>query len=110
MMNKQVLTVLGCSGSIALSLLGTNTAEANTKSEYVFTAPEVNQELSKIPASKTDYPFYDCSCGEYDPATMEASDSEGDRAIALYGCDCAGCRRLVRSLEKTEKTKSNLFD
>lgn len=109
-MNKQVLTVLGCSGSIALTLLGGNAAEANTKSEYVFTAPELNQEVADIPASKTDYPFYDCSCGEYDPATMEAVDNEGDKAISLYGCDCAGCRRLVRSLEKTEKTQSRIFE
>jgi hypothetical protein len=109
-MNKQVLTVLGCSGSIALSLLGSNAAEANTKSEYVFTAPELDQEVSEIPASRTDYPYYDCSCGGYDADTMEAMDSEGDKAISLYGCDCAGCRRLVRSLEKTEKTQSSAFE
>ena len=104
-MNKQVLTVLGCSGSIALTLLGVNAAEANTKKEYVFTAPDINQEFTDIPATQGDYPFYDCSCSEYDAAATEEVDREGDKAIAAFGCDCAGCRRLVRSLEKTEKTR-----
>ena len=109
-MNKQILTVLSCSGSIALSLLNTNVAEANTRSEYVFTAPDTNQELADIPKSETEYPFYDCSCSEYDAATIEEIDQQGDKAIALYGCDCAGCRRLVRSLEKTDKTSSTIIE
>ncbi|VEP12272.1 conserved exported hypothetical protein [Hyella patelloides LEGE 07179] len=109
-MNKQVLTVLGCSGSIALSLLAGNAAEANTNREYVFSAPGTNQELADIPASNTDYPFFDCSCNGYDADTMEALDREGDRAIARYGCDCAGCRRLVRSLEKTQKVQPSAIE
>ena len=107
-MNKQVLSVLGCSSSIALSLLTSNPAEANTK-EYVFTAPEVNQ-LADIPASKADYPFYDCSCSEYDAEAIEAIDREGDKAIAAFGCDCAGCRRLVRNLEKTDKNRPSIVE
>jgi hypothetical protein len=102
-MNKQILTVLGCSSSIALSLLSGNAVRANT-SEYVFTAPEIEGELADIPQSQVDYPFYDCSCSEYDAATAEEVDREGDKAIARYGCDCAGCRRLVSNLDKTEKT------
>ena len=107
-MNKQILTVLGYSGSIALGLLSGDVARANTANEYVFTAPEL--EESAIPRSETDYPFYDCSCSEYDAATAEQMDREGDRAIDLYGCDCAGCRRLVRSLDKTEKTKPSIIE
>jgi hypothetical protein len=36
-MNKKLLTVLGCSGSVVLSLMTTNSVNAR---EYVFTAPE----------------------------------------------------------------------
>ncbi|WP_036487567.1 hypothetical protein [Myxosarcina sp. GI1] len=102
-MNKKLLSILGCSGSVALTMIGTNAAEANTGREYVFKAPEVASEAT-IPKSDTDYPFYDCSCDSYDPATIEAVDREGDKAIELYGCDCAGCRNLVRNLDKTPKS------
>lgn len=108
-MNKQILTVLGCSSSIALGLLTTNAAEANTNSTYVFTAPDIDQELADIPESNTDYPFFDCTCSEYDADMIEQVDQEGDKAIARYGCDCAGCRRLVRSLDKPEKFNSDVI-
>ena len=58
-------------------------------------------EIAEIPESKTDYPFFDCSCSEYDPAALEKTDQEGEEAIALYGCDCAGCRNLARSQNST---------
>ena len=91
-MNKKLLTTLGCSGSIALSLLG---ADAVSAKEYVFTAPDLDNQLAEIPASQTDYPFADCSCNEYDAETAAEIDRQGDKAIQLYGCDCAGCRNLV---------------
>ncbi len=100
-MNRKLLTVLGCSSSIALTLLSTNPAQANSATEYVFTAPMTDSNVAEIPASDTDYPFYDCSCSEYDPTMIESLDRQGDKAIDLYGCDCAGCRRLVRNLEDT---------
>lgn len=108
--NKRFLTVLGCSGSITLSLLTANAAEANTNKEYVFTAPDVSQEFPDIPESKVDYPFFDCTCSEYNADMMEQVDREGDKAIDLYGCDCAGCRRLVRSLEKEEKASLRIVE
>ncbi len=97
-MNQKLLNVLGCSGSVALTLLATSSVQANTVTEYVFTAPEVEAEIANIPRRETDYPFYDCSCSEYDSAAIEQSDREGDKAIDLYGCDCAGCRRLARNI------------
>ena len=102
-MNQKLLTVLGCSSSVALSLLSATSVHANVTSEYVFTAPDINNEIADIPASNKDYPFFDCSCSEYDAAAIEQSDREGEQAIELYGCDCAGCRRLVRNLEKPDK-------
>lgn len=98
-MDRKLLTTLGCSGSIALTLLSTSPAEANNISEYVFTSPTVESEVAEIPASDTDYPFYDCSCSEYDPGMIDKLDKQGDKAIDLYGCDCAGCRRLVRNVD-----------
>lgn len=95
-MNKQLLTTLGCSGSIIFSLLGANSASAT---EYVFTAPESNNQMAEIPARETDYPFVDCSCDEYDAETAAKLDQEGDRAINLYGCDCSGCRNMVRNFD-----------
>lgn len=103
-MNRKLLSILGCSSSVALTIMGADTANANTTQEYVFTAPEItNNEVADIPRSDTDYPFYDCSCDSYDPATIKALDREGDKAISLYGCDCAGCRNMVRNLDKVEK-------
>ena len=93
-MNKKLLTALGCSSSVAFSLLGANAVQAK---EYVFTAPELADRTAEIPARETDYPFADCSCDNYDAETIEKLDKEGDKAIELYGCDCAGCRNLVRN-------------
>ena len=101
-MNKKLLTILGCSGSVALSLMNANTVNAK---EYVFTAPELDSQLAEIPESDTDYPLMDCSCSEYDAETAAELDREGDRAIELYGCDCAGCRNLVRNID-SERSQS----
>ena len=98
-MNQKLLTVLGCSGSMALTLINPTPAEANTTTEYVFTAPNVGNEVVEIPSSDKDYPFYDCTCSEYDAETIKKLDLEGEKAIDLYGCDCAGCRRLVQNIK-----------
>lgn len=104
-MNKKLLSILGCSGSVALTVMGANSAHANTSREYVFTAPQVSEPVVNAPRSDTDYPFYGCGCDSYDPATIEALDREGDKAIALYGCDCAAHRNMVRNFDKFDKTK-----
>ena len=99
-MNSKILTALGCSGSIALTLLSSTPARANSSVEYVFTAPAV-EEFPFIPARDTDYPLLDCSCSEYTPEMIEQFERQANKAIELYGCDCAGCLRLVRNLEET---------
>ncbi|MDJ0569177.1 MAG: hypothetical protein QNJ53_09015 [Pleurocapsa sp. MO_192.B19] len=103
-MNKKLLTTLGCSGSVALALISANSVNAK---EYVFTAPELDNQAANIPARQTDYPFADCSCNEYDEEAAAASDREGDKAIELYGCDCAGCRNLVRNLDSEDMPQVN---
>lgn len=95
-MNKKLLTALGCSSSVALAMLG---ADAVNAKEYIFTAPEANKPVAEIPQSDTDYPLIDCSCQEYDAETAAELDREGDKAIERYGCDCAGCRNLVRNID-----------
>lgn len=97
-MNKKLLTTLGCSGSVVLSLLSSNSVNAK---EYIFTAPEADNQLAEIPQRETDYPLIDCSCNEYDAETAAQLDREGDQAIELYGCDCAGCRNLVRNIDQS---------
>ena len=99
-MNKKLLTILGCSSSIALVALG---AETSHSKEYVFTAPELDSQVVAIPQSDVDYPLIDCSCQEYDAETAAQLDKEGDKAIELYGCDCAGCRNLVRNIDSEPK-------
>ena len=94
-MDKKILTTLGCSGSIVLSILG---ADAVNAREYVFTAPELDSQI-EIPQSDTDYPLIGCSCSAYDAETAAKMDREGDKAIALYGCDCAGHRNMARNVD-----------
>lgn len=101
-MNKNLLTILGCSGSVALTLLTTNSVNAK---EYVFTAPEADSQIADIPERQTDYPFADCSCDELDAETAAELDREGDKAIKLFGCDCAGCRNIVRN-QNSESNQS----
>ncbi|GAB4534126.1 MAG: hypothetical protein Tsb0014_20120 [Pleurocapsa sp.] len=105
-MNQKLLTVLGCSGSVVLSGLSISPTLAEPVEEYVFNAPGMEEEMVEIPRSDTDYPFYECDCSNYDAAAMDKSDREGDKAIDLYGCDCAGCRNLVRNLESQQKLAS----
>ncbi len=95
-MNKKLLTTLGCSGSIVLSILG---ADAVNAKEYVFTAPELDSSVAEIPQSDKDYPFVGCSCSSYDAETAAELDRQGDKAIELYGCDCAGHRNMVSNLD-----------
>lgn len=95
-MNKKLLTTLGCSGSIVLSILG---ADAVNAKEYVFTAPEADSSVAEIPQSEQDYPFVGCGCSSYDAETAAEMDREGDKAIELFGCDCAGHRNMARGLE-----------
>ena len=66
----------------------------------------MDTQVNSIPERATDYPFADCSCNEYDAETAAELDREGDRAINLYGCDCAGCRNLVRNLNQEQQQSS----
>ncbi|NJN85104.1 MAG: hypothetical protein HC881_00670 [Leptolyngbyaceae cyanobacterium SL_7_1] len=89
-MNRDALTWLGCSSSIALTLLAVQPAHANTTiREVVFTAEGIQDEL------------VECTCTSGDSSLEAQLDAEGDRAIELLGCDCAGCRNFVQQLAQS---------
>ncbi len=84
-MKKEVLTLLGCSGSLGLMLVMGNAANAGTlASQYNgVTAPGT---ITTHPASQDNSQY-----SNLDPN----SDRVGDMAIAKYGCDCPACRNAV---------------
>jgi hypothetical protein len=108
-MNRDALTLLGCSGSLALALLTVNPAKANEAPlrELVFEAPvandvqEVNSPLAKDTFGPLAKDTFGCGCtqenSEYS-SLDSASDRTGDLAIETLGCDCAGCRNVVSQM------------
>jgi hypothetical protein len=93
-MKNNLLTVLGSSGSLAMFLMAGTAAQANTESavqEYVFTAADYPSVETAVDAE-----VGDCGCSNPSENIL-FNDEVGDRAIELMGCDCAGCRFMVRS-------------
>lgn len=88
-MNRDALTLLGCSGSLAFMLLTSNAAKANTLApEYSdFVEPQANvSRIMTTPVVQENPQF---------PSVDVASDTVGDIAIDQLGCDCSGCRNTV---------------
>lgn len=105
-MKKDLLTLLGCSSSIALTLMTVPSASANNVpiQEYVFTSANEGTEILAVEhfdenliADAID--LSNCGCNAPD---LSVTDAEGDLAIATYGCDCAGCRFLVQNMNKNQ--------
>jgi hypothetical protein len=100
-MKKDLLTLLGCSSSIALTLMTVSPASANSVpiKEYVFTSANEGTEVLAVeqPTENliADVDLSNCGCNAPD---LSVTDAEGDLAIANYGCDCAGCRFLVQNM------------
>ncbi|MCC3410809.1 MAG: hypothetical protein JGK24_07125 [Microcoleus sp. PH2017_29_MFU_D_A] len=85
-MNKNLLTLLGCSGSVALTILAVNPANASTR---ISPNPSIerNGEISANP---------DINQDETQSSLPEInSDKIGDLALITSGCNCAGCRVQV---------------
>jgi hypothetical protein len=96
-MNRDALTLLGCSGSLVVALLTANPAQANTAPlrELKFVAPGANEiQQVNIPVAVDNL---DCGCTQQDSdySSVNSSDTIGDLAIENMGCDCAGCRNIV---------------
>jgi hypothetical protein len=93
-MNKNLLTVLGCSGSLALILFSVNPANASTipsqdtdikETRQIEVDAEITQDndLSSLPDIN--------------------SDEVGEIAILTLGCDCGGCRNLaIQTIQQKE--------
>ncbi|MEG3840420.1 hypothetical protein [Microcoleus sp. herbarium14] len=85
-MNKNLLTLLGCSGSVALMLLAVNPAHASTR---ISPNPSIepNSEIAVTPGINPD---------ESQSSLPEInSDKIGNLATITLGCDCNGCRTQV---------------
>ena len=85
-MNKNLLTLLGCSGSLALTLLAVNPANASTRissipsiqpSDTIAANPDINQDKSQSWLPEIN------------------SDKIGYLAVIILGCNCNGCRTQV---------------
>lgn len=103
-MKKDLLTLLGCSSSIALSLMTVSSANANSVPlrEYVFTSPNEGTEILAVEPPNENLVANDAesaACGCQNPDLV---DTEGDLAIALYGCDCSAHRLKVQNLSKNQ--------
>ncbi len=79
-MNRNLLTVMGCSTSLAM-LLATGAAQADTT-----TAPSTSEVVQSVPVFEITF-----QAEKIDPN----SDSVGDLAIEKLRCDCVGCRVAV---------------
>ena len=103
-MKRDALTLLGCSGSLVLTLLAANPAKANTPPlrELVFEASTANNvQEAKISLTEDKV---GCGCNQENSkytALDAALDTVGDLAVENLGCDCAGCRNTVVRMVQT---------
>ena len=89
-MERDTLTLLGCSGSLAFMMLTGNAANASTipTQDAGFDSTTATQTI-KAPLSQGTSQF-----SALDPN----SDRIGDLAIARFGCDCPSCRNKIVSM------------
>ncbi len=105
-MNRDTLTLLGCSGSLVLTLLAVNPTKANAEPirELVFTAPAANTlQAEKTPVAQENINNISTPDNSKYSSLNANSDTVGDMAIAKYGCDCAGCRNTVMRMAQSDQ-------
>jgi len=94
-MNREALTLLGCSGSLAFVLLAGNAAQAHTA------APQAGAFVGAMtPVTQTtdvSVPRTSVQPIAIDPN----SDTVGELAIAKFKCDCPACRVALVQLLQT---------
>lgn len=103
-MNRDKLTLLGCSGSLAFMLLTSNAANAgkttpNDLVDIEFRAPNVEAVNTPVVQEDPQYSTQD--------ALDVNNDTIGDLAAAKFGCDCAGHRNQVAQMLQTGKLNLN---
>lgn len=88
-MDKDALTLLGCSSSFALMLLAVNATDAET------VVPQNLGANTRTTAAQTvKAPIYQES-PSFSPASPKSIE---ELAIAKFGCDCPGCRARVAQM------------
>lgn len=102
-MNRDKLTLLGCYGSLAFTLLTSSAANAGAIApkglvDIEFRAPNV-EALNTPAQSDPQYPVQD--------ALDINNDTIGDLAAARFGCDCAGHRNQAAQMLQTGKLNLN---
>ena len=94
-MNKNRLTMLGCSGTVAAMLLASNVANASTippQNAGFVGSKTTSAQIVNSPLGQENSQF-----GALDPN----SDKVGDLAIAKFGCDCPSCRNRIMTMLQT---------
>jgi hypothetical protein len=97
-MNRDTLTLLGCSSSLAFLLVAGSSANANAallqeESISATASTQVTPEAqTTVPASRSNSQY-----SSLDPN----SDTVGDLAIAKFKCDCPACRMAVVQMLQT---------
>lgn len=103
-MNRDKLTLLGYSGSLALMLLTSNAANAGKIAskdlvDIEFKAPNAEAVNPTVAQEDPQHPIQN--------ALDMNSDSIGDLAAAKFGCDCAAHRSRVVQMLQTGKLNLN---
>jgi hypothetical protein len=95
-MNRNTLTLLGCSGSLALILATGSAAQADTIAPLAGDAIRTAVPTIVQPAATPTRPTSSSH------TTPDAdSDTVGDLAIAKFHCDCPPCRTAVVQMLQT---------
>jgi hypothetical protein len=103
MMNvKVVLTLIAGSSCLAAMLLATSPARAESDTQNL--NPQFI-EIVRQPRSVSPHPYTSTRLSSKDDLVSTLSDDAlinddkiGEAAIKKYGCDCAGCRRVIAQI------------
>lgn len=94
-MNRNLLTVMGCSTSLAVLLATGHTAQADTT-----TASSTAGVVQTVPVFEITF-----EAEKFDPN----SDAVGDLAIDKLRCDCQGCRvAVVQTLQSDQRSPQSI--
>ncbi|WP_019507814.1 hypothetical protein [Pleurocapsa sp. PCC 7319] len=99
-MIHKLLATSKCIGVLAITFVTANPVLANS-TEYVFSAPpEVDNELTDIPQSETDYPLYECNTEQIpaeEKAQAEETEQVEENVIDSHNCDCIDCENATQN-------------
>jgi hypothetical protein len=99
-MNSNTLSLLGCSGSLAVVLLFGNAANADTLTfpKAAVAVPPATQNTEAVLPVTSETPV---QVSPQIAAINPNSDTVGDLAIARFHCDCPACRVAIVQMLQT---------